>query len=1367
MSEPTPAPRKSASLGVGRWLVWLLGPLLALLVTSVATAVWWAGSEGSLARSLGWAQDFTQQRSARTGTLKTEGVQGSLLGGGEIAQLRWARDGLAVEANGVALRLGGAAVWHALLGRGLHAEGMVVQRLVVTDQRPPPDTPAKPLEAVILPLALSLPFEVQQVEINGAQPLVLTDLKGEYRYGANDSPEIPGVADAHRLRIDSLQIADGRYQGQLVIGAQAPMPLWLQAQGTVQASGPGGNTVALEAQAQATGSLSGASAALDLQARVAPANDPASTTPTLVGSARLMPWAAQPLQSADATAHQLNLASLWPQAPKTELSGTLRAAPEGDTWRAQIDLRNTASGPADQQRLPLQRLQATLTQTAERWRVDALQAELGGGSLQAEGELGRRPEGGTALDSWQGKLTARRINPALLWSTLSPASLDGTLAARTGPNRAVAIEARIQPAGRQPAGALAGMGLRELRAQGRWLPTGADATQGVLDLTEARLLLTDAELQLRGRFDTASRAWDGSGQLSLPGTQGEWKTQLAHDRGQGQMGLRLDDAARTLAWLRSLQALPLVGPALTTALAPLAGLAPQGKAQLALQWTGGLGALGYPRGAGRPAFNAAPQVQLTLNVPRLLWQPADGMGQPIALADARLRATGPLDDLQIELLGSATQAPWRAQIDTAARLRLNTAAAPLASAWQRGTLALQRLHILASDRSRSDRITDWTLHSPQPIALRWSSDTTGSAPTPKLDAGAGRLSLLPSVRAVGDAAKTTLPTLGDQPLSLVWDSLAWQGQGLQTRGRLQGLPLAWVDALATAEGARLGPMAAAGMGGDLVFDGQWDLLLPATAAAPLKLSAQLQRSSGDLTVLPETGTGGAAGARVAAGVQTARIALEAQGSQIKAQLRWRSERLGEASADLSTELGQRSTVLPQDTSWLDAWWPASAPLQGTLRAALPQVGVWSALAPPGWRMRGTLAAEVALSGTRGAPQYSGTLNADQLALRSVVEGISFTNGVMRARFTGERLTIDRFRLEGARGTEQGGTLEASGSAEWRPLTGTTTRLPVIDLQATADRLRVSTRVDRRLTLSGKLRLQLDGPALTVRGQLKADSAQITLPDDLAPSLGSDVVVRGSGVALEDPDAQRVQPDVQVELDLGPAFEVSGRGLQTRLDGELTVRATPALPTPRLLGEVRAVSGTYRAYGQRLTIETGVLRFTGPLDDPTLDIIAVRPQAGVQAATQAQRVGVQISGSAQTPRVRLFAEPDMPDGEKLAWLLLGRPATGAGAEAAVLQQAALALLASNGNSLDGGLARALGLDELSVRGESSNADGSTSAAAFTVGKRLSNDLYLAYERSLAGTLGTVSIFYDLSRSLTLRARAGEENAIDLIFTLRYD
>ena len=1390
------------------WItVWLPGALVALLLAGLLAAGWWASSEGSLARALGWAQDYTQTHSASTGALATENVQGSLLGGGEIAQLRWSREGLQVQASGVALRMGSSALWNALIGRGLHLESLQIQRLVITDQRPPSTTAAEPLQAVALPLPLSLPFQVQEIVIDGPQPLVLNGLKGLYRYGPNDGLEISGVADAHRLRIDSLQVAGGRYQVQLALGAQAPMPLRLSAEGMVQARVPEGETITLQASAQASGTLSGANAALNVQARVAPSGDPATATPTLAATARVMPWADQPVQSADATAHQLDLASLWPQAPITSLSGTLKAAPDGKAWRAQVDLRNSASGPADQQRLPLQRLQATLTQTAERWRVDALQAEIGGGNLEAEGDIGRLPGGGPALGAWQGSAKVQSINPAALWSALAPAALDGTLSARTAsitakpppagqanadsvrnrPGRtatartgqadAIELDVRIEPAGRQPAGALAGLRLRELRAQGRWLPASGDATQGVLNLSSARLSVAEAELQLRGRFDTQSRIWDGSGQLALPGAKAELAALLAHDRGQGKLALTLDDAARSLTWLRSLQSLPLIGPALSEALAPQANAAVQGNAQLNLQWTGGLGALGYPAGAGQTAASAMPKVQISLAVPRLLWQPA-GSGaqteaQNIALTEAQVRATGPLNDLQIELRGSATQKPYRGQIDTAARLRLGAPKAPHTTAWRDGTLDLQRLQLLASDSSRSDRVTDWTLQNPQPIALRWSFGPAGGTQALKLDAGAARLSLHPSVRAAGKPTKTALPSFGEKSLSLAWDSLVWQAKTLQTRGRLQGLPLAWIDALATTGGASGGPITSAGIGGNLVFDGQWDLLLPADAATPLRLSAELQRSSGDLTVAPEGGSGSAgsagAGTRVAAGVQTARIALSAQGSQVQAQLRWRSAQLGEASADLSTELRPRGAAVPEGTSAMEAWWPANAPVRGTVRASLPQVGVWSALAPPGWRMRGTLATEVALSGTRGSPQYSGTLNADQLALRSVVDGIAFTNGVLRARFTGERLTIDRFSLEGARGAAQGGTLEATGSAEWRPLTGSTTRQPLIELQATADRLRVSSRVDRRLTLSGKLSLQLDGPALKVRGLLKADSAQIILPDDLAPSLSKDVVVRGSGTPIEDPDAQRVQPDVLVEFDLGPAFEVSGRGLQTRLAGQLTVRATPAQPAPRLLGEVRTISGTYRAYGQRLAIESGVLRFTGPFDDPTLDIVAVRPQAGVQGFgnNEGQRVGVQISGSAQAPRVRLFAEPDMPDSEKLAWLLLGRPATGAGAEAAILQQAAMALLARNGNSMDGSLARTFGLDELSVRGEATNADGSTNAAALTLGKRLSNDLYLAYERSLAGTLGTVSIFYDLSRRLTLRARAGEENAIDLIFTVKYD
>jgi translocation and assembly module TamB len=84
-----------------------------------------------------------------------------------------------------------------------------------------------------------------------------------------------------------------------------------------------------------------------------------------------------------------------------------------------------------------------------------------------------------------------------------------------------------------------------------------------------------------------------------------------------------------------------------------------------------------------------------------------------------------------------------------------------------------------------------------------------------------------------------------------------------------------------------------------------------------------------------------------------------------------------------------------------------------------------------------------------------------------------------------------------------------------------------------------------------------------------------------------------------------------------------------------------------------------------------------------------------------------------------------------------------------------------------LTDAIGLDELSYRGSATNADGTTSAAAVTLGKRISRNIYVAYEHSVAGTLGTVYIFYDLSKRFTLRAQTGEQSAVDLIFTIPYD
>ncbi|MDO9572181.1 MAG: translocation/assembly module TamB domain-containing protein [Hydrogenophaga sp.] len=1365
----------STARGVG-WLgVWLPGALLALLLAA-GVALWlWAATPGSLAHTLAWAQNYTASRADSTGVLTATDVQGSLRAGGQIGQLQWSRDGLTIKATGVRVRLGPDLWIDAALGRGLHVDALDIAQLEITDQRPP--SPTEPLQALALPLALTLPWSVDELVLNGAQPLNLRAIQGVYRYGRTDAPLAPGVPDAHRLTLESLQVAGGRYRLQAALGAQTPMPLTLDVQGDVHTSVPGGSNITLQATAQASGFLSGPGATLDVSARVHTQTG-ADTLPTLSAQAQVMPWATQPLVRADITAHQLNLATLWPQAPVTALSGTLQAQPDGDAWRASVRLSNPLSGPADRQRLPLHSLQADVAQQGTRWTLSHLDAQLGGGRLQgdAQVQLGSttttRPapesQQRTAGDTWQGDLRLSGINPALLWSTLAPAALDGTLTARTastsGGQESIDLNALIQPSGRQPAGApLAGLRLRELRVQGRWQPTAGDPTQGLLDLRDAQIQMADAQLQTSGQFDTTSRQFKGQLALQVPGAQAQWQGLLAHSAGEGNSRLQLDDAARLLTWVRSLQTLPGVGPPLRAWLDTQPGLAAQGSAHLTAQWQGGLGALGYPAPAAAAPTTVAPlpQLQATLNVPRLELQPdtSNDSTSPttgISLSAWQLQADGRLDDLQLSAQGTVAQAPWSGELDTQGQLKSSKPGANGAASWQAGQLNLSRLQLRVSDASRNDRTTDWNLQNTQPLALQWQTTATGL----RLDAGAGRLQLMPAVRRTA-STQPPAPHLGTTPLSVVWDSLVWQANTLQTRGRLSDLPLAWAEVLGTAEGAKNGPLTRAGLSGNLVFDGQWDVLLPADGNTPLRLSASLQRSRGDLTVQTD-GAPTSNGQRLQAGIQQAQLSLSVQGSTVQASLRWASERLGQASADLSTELTSRSA--PASTaSTLDHWWPASAPLRGTASAQLPQVGVWSALVPPGWRMRGTLQANAALAGTRGTPQWSGTLKADELGLRSVVDGFAFSNGQLRATLAGDKITIERFSLQGPRGTEPGGTLEATGTAEWRAVEGSALRQPFIELQATASKLRVSNRADRRLTLSGQLNAQLAGPKLHIRGQLTADSALFVLPDELAPTLSSDVVLRGTFSSPEDPDAVRVQPDVQVDLDLGEQFAVRGRGLQTRLSGQLSVRSTPAVPAPRVLGEVRTVSGTYRAYGQQLSIETGVLRFTGPYDDPTLDILAVRPQQG----TGGQRVGVQISGSAQNPRVRLFSDPELPDSEKLAWLVLGRPATGAGAEAAVLQQAAMALLARNSSGTEGGLASSLGLDELGFIGQATNADGTTASAALTLGKRISNDLYLTYERSLAGTMGTVSIFYDVSRRLTLRARAGEENAVDLIFTVRYD
>src|SRR3989344_4341435 len=365
-------------------------------------------------------------------------------------------------------------------------------------------------------------------------------------------------------------------------------------------------------------------------------------------------------------------------------------------------------------------------------------------------------------------------------------------------------------------------------------------------------------------------------------------------------------------------------------------------------------------------------------------------------------------------------------------------------------------------------------------------------------------------------------------------------------------------------------------------------------------------------------TASGAGAGTAAGVRQAEVTVEIEGQALRAQLAWASDRAGEVQANVSTRLtpgapGASPAAAPSPSSPVNSspatsspfTWAPDAPLAGTLRARLPDVGVWSALAPPGWRVRGTLDASATLSGTRNAPRWAGTLGADDMAVRSVVDGVDLQGGRLRATLQGNQLSITEFRLQGGRGSgariagfsgnrtaapQDGGMLTATGRVSWGDsATATATAATglsgiTMSLQAEAKALQELVRADRQISVSGQLQAQLQQGQISLRGKLTTDRATIILPDETAPTLGSDVVVRSAAKDREDQakaqaaaKANQVAaqaetakpPDIAITLNLGRDFALQGQGITTRLTGEVDIRssAVPGAP-PRVTGEVR-------------------------------------------------------------------------------------------------------------------------------------------------------------------------------------------------------
>ena len=273
-------------------------------------------------------------------------------------------------------------------------------------------------------------------------------------------------------------------------------------------------------------------------------------------------------------------------------------------------------------------------------------------------------------------------------------------------------------------------------------------------------------------------------------------------------------------------------------------------------------------------------------------------------------------------------------------------------------------------------------------------------------------------------------------------------------------------------------------------------------------------------------------------------------------------------------------------------------------------------------------------------------------------------------------------------------------------------------------------------------------ATKVTGKVSIPRAQIEptrFNSSVSPSTDVKVI---SDTQTEQASSSQTQLDITVSL--GDKVQIKAMGFQGRLTGNLQVSGNP---NDVLLGngQITIKDGSYIAYGQLLKVDNGKIRFSGPIDNPELDIKAVRETKEVTA-------GLYIEGNVSAPQATLFSDPDMSQDDILSYLILGKPIEQASAtDAALLASAATGIGLQNGAMIGDDIANTFGLDEFAITGDSKE------NAALTIGKYLSPKLYLSYGIGVFDSVSSVELRYQLSKIWALKAESGTESGVDLLYT----
>lgn len=409
------------------------------------------------------------------------------------------------------------------------------------------------------------------------------------------------------------------------------------------------------------------------------------------------------------------------------------------------------------------------------------------------------------------------------------------------------------------------------------------------------------------------------------------------------------------------------------------------------------------------------------------------------------------------------------------------------------------------------------------------------------------------------------------------------------------------------------------------------------------------------------------------------------------------------------------------------------PITGTFSLTGLDLTVARPFVPMVEKLNGKLNGNGRISGGLLAPLVNGSMNLVGGEISGAELPISLEGLNVQALIAGESVQLDGNWHSGKAGQ---GSLK--GHIDWG-------RALAVDLSLQGSHLPVTVEPYAVLEVAPDLKISLKNDKLAIAGKVQIPRGDITVRE-LPPStvkVSDDTVIVGSQTEEgKPPMAMAMDIDVAVGED---QLNFSGFGLTAKVQGHVHIGDN--LDTR---GELWLNDGRYRAYGQKLDVRRARLLFAGPLDQPYLDIEAIRKTGDVVA-------GIRLSGSAEQPTTQIFSEPAMSQEQALSYLVLGRPLSTTGEDNNMLAQAALGLGLMGSAGVTSDIAKDLGIQDFEL-----DTQGSGTNTAVVASGKISEKLSLRYGVGVFEPASTIALRYLLSKKVYLEVASGVASSLDIFY-----